>query len=199
MKRAAAPDGGLACVVLAAGGSRRLGTPKQLVRLRGRTLLALALTAARSAAPAVRLVIVLGAHELRLRALVRRTAPSARIAYNPRWAEGMAASLKVGLRAVPAGTKALLVTLVDQPNVDARALRRLIGAWRRRPALAAAAHYSDRAGVPAVLPRRYFRAIRELSGDSGARALLAGGRITRVAMPEAAFDIDTPADRARLR
>jgi molybdenum cofactor cytidylyltransferase len=199
MKRGAAlARSGLAGVVLAAGGSQRLGTPKQLVRVRGRTLLERALLAARSALPGVRLVVVLGAHELRLRAHVRRTATAARVAYNRRWREGMAGSLKVALRAVPAGTQALLVTLVDQPNVDARALRRLVVAWRRRPALAAAAHYSDRTGVPAVLPRRYWRAIRLLSGDSGARALLIG-RITLVEMPEAAFDVDTPADRARLR
>jgi molybdenum cofactor cytidylyltransferase len=100
---------------------------------------------------------------------------------------------------VPRATSALLVTLVDQPRVDARALRRLVAAWRRRPGLAAAARYSGRSGVPAVLPRAYRRAVRELTGDSGARALLRDARITVVDMPEAALDIDTPADRAGLR
>jgi molybdenum cofactor cytidylyltransferase len=200
MKRAAAaarPD--IACVLLAAGGSRRLGSPKQLVRLRTRPLLAHALEAAQGALPATaRLVVVLGADALRLRALVRRHAPAAHIAYNARWRDGMAGSLRAGVRAVPPGTAAVLVTLVDQPRVDARALRRLVAAWRRRPGLAAAAHYSGRSGVPAVLPRGYWRALRDLKGDAGARALLQGPRITLIDMPEATFDVDTPADVARF-
>lgn len=200
MKRAAAlARRGPACLVLAAGGSRRLGAPKQLVRLRSLTLIEHALTAARDALPTASLIVVLGAHALRLRALVRRSAPDARIAYNPRWAQGMAGSLQAGLRAVPRGTTAVLVTLVDQPNVDARSLQRLVAAWRRRPDRAAAAHYSGHSGVPAMLSRRYWQAIRKLEGDSGARALLRDERITLVAMPEAALDVDTPADRARLR
>jgi CTP:molybdopterin cytidylyltransferase MocA len=200
MKRAAAAARHrIACVLLAAGGSRRLGSPKQLVRLRTRPLLAHALAAARAALPSTPLVVVLGAEAWRLRALVRRSAPKAGIAYNARWSEGMAGSLRAALRAVPSGTSAVLVTLVDQPHVDARALRRLLSAWRRRPGLAAAARYSGRSGVPAVLPRALWRAVRELEGDAGARTLLQGNRVTLVDMPEAALDVDTPADRARLR
>jgi molybdenum cofactor cytidylyltransferase len=163
-------------------------------------MLAHALEAAQAALPATaRLVVVLGADALRLRALVRRHAPAARIAYNARWRDGMAGSLRAGVRAVPAGTAAVLVTLVDQPRVDARALRRVVAAWRRRPGRAAAAHYSGRSGVPAVLPRALWRAVRELEGDAGARALLRDARVTRVEMPEAELDVDTPADRDRLR
>lgn len=197
MKRAAARHD-LACVLLAAGGSHRLGSPKQLVRLRGRPLLVHALAAACAAQPTAPIVVVLGAHALRLRALVRRTAANAEVIYNARWANGMAGSLAAGLSAVPAGTAAVLVTLVDQPHVDARALRRVVAAWRRRPGLAAAARYSGRSGVPAVLPRALWRAVRTLEGDAGARALLQGSRVTLVDMPEAALDIDTAADIERF-
>lgn len=197
MKRAAARHD-LACVLLAAGSSRRLGSPKQLVRFKARPLLAHALTAPHAALPSAPVVIVLGAHALRLRALVRRAAAGAHVAYNARWADGMAGSLATGLRAVPAATAAVLVTLVDQPHVDARALRRLVAAWRRRPGLAAAARYSGRSGVPAVLPRALWRAVRTLEGDAGARALLQGPRVTLVEMPEAALDIDTAADIERF-
>jgi CTP:molybdopterin cytidylyltransferase MocA len=199
MKRAAAAARqDLACVLLAAGGSRRLGSPKQLLRLKGRALLTHAVAAARGALPGATIVVVLGAQSLRLRALVRRAAAGARVAHNASWSEGMAGSLQAGLRAVPAGTAAMLVTLVDQPHVDARALRRLVAAWRRRPGLAAAARYSGRSGVPAVLPRALWRAVRKLEGDAGARALLQGARVTPVEMPEAALDVDTAADIARL-
>jgi molybdenum cofactor cytidylyltransferase len=188
----------IACIVLAAGGSRRLGFPKQLVRRRARSLLAHALASARGAMPRSPLIVVLGASALRLRLVVRRATPSAVVVYNARWADGLAGSLHAGLAAVPSPTASILVTLVDQPGVDGRALLRLLKAWRRRPGTAAAALYAGRPGVPAVLPRRYWRAIRELDGDAGARAMLRGGEITTVNMPEAELDIDTRADVARL-
>jgi len=189
----------IACIVLAAGGSRRLGAAKQLVRHRTRTLLAHALKAASTALPASPLIVVLGAEALRLRSVVRRAAPRAVAVGNSRWSEGLATSLEAGLAAAPARTTAVLVMLVDQPNVNARALLRLLNAWRRRPGLPAAAQYEGHPGVPAVLPRRYFKAVRALRGDSGARALLRGASmLTLVAMPEAGLDIDTPADLAKL-
>ena len=188
-----------ACVLLAAGGSRRLGRPKQLVRRRGRTLLEHAVEAARGAAPGAPLVVVLGAEALRLRTLLRRCDAAARPVVNFRWTSGLGSSLAAGLDALPSTVDAALVLLVDQPNVGAAALRRLIAAWRRRPTVPAAARYLGRAGVPAILPRRSWRALRGVEGDSGARALLRGASaVTLVDLPEAELDIDTPEDAARL-
>ena len=184
--------------MLAAGGSRRLGYPKQLVRHRARSLLVHALVAARGALPHGPVILVLGAEVLRMRLAVRRAMPHVTVVYNRHWRVGLASSLNAGLAAVPKPTRSILVTLVDQPNVDGRALLRLLQAWRRRPGVAAAAHYSGRPGVPAVLPRRYWRAIRALRGDAGARTLLRGGSITLVDMPEAELDIDTRDDVAGL-
>jgi molybdenum cofactor cytidylyltransferase len=63
----------------------------------------------------------------------------------------------------------------------------------------AAARYEGRIGVPAVLPRRHWRALKALQGDQGARALLRGSKeLTLVDMPEASLDIDTPADVEKL-
>jgi CTP:molybdopterin cytidylyltransferase MocA len=200
MSRSAARSGCLACVLLAAGGSRRLGTPKQLARSRAQPLLRRAVESARRALPASPLVVVLGAHATRFRLLVQRTEGRATVVYNAGWAEGIASSLRAGIAALPHGVTAALVLLADQPAVDARAVARLAAAWRNRPGQPAAAAYLDRIGVPAILPRRYWRALRELRGDSGARALLRGARnVTRVAMPEAELDVDTPEDLQRLR
>jgi len=189
----------VAAVLLAAGGSRRLGFPKQLVRWRTRPLLAHALDAIRAALPNAPIIVVIGAHALRVRLAVRRTAPAAIVVTNARWADGLATSLRAGIAAVPRVNRAALITLVDQPRVDGRALRRLLRAWRRKRGIPAAARYDGRAGVPAVLPRRAWRAARSLTGDSGARSLLRGvASITLVDMPEAALDIDTAADLSRL-
>ena len=184
--------------MLAAGGSRRLGFPKQLLRRRARPLLAHALRAAHGALPLSTMIVVLGAHAQRLRMLVRREAPSARVAFNATWERGLASSLNAGLDAVPPRTAAILVVLVDQPNVGRDALLKLLTAWRRRPGRAAAALYAGRPGVPAVLPRSAWRAIRELRGDAGARALLRGNDVTTVPMPEAELDIDTAADATQI-
>jgi CTP:molybdopterin cytidylyltransferase MocA len=190
----------VAAVLLAAGGSRRLGTPKQLVRWRSRPLLVQALDALNGALPGGPLVVVLGDRALRLRGVIRRTVPAPIVVTNARWADGLATSLKAGIAAVPPGTRAILVALVDQPNVDAHALRRLLRAWRRKPGTPAAARYDGRAGVPAVLPRSSWRAARALTGDSGARGLLraAGASLTLVDMPEAELDVDTAADLEHL-
>ena len=196
----------IGCVLLAAGGSKRLGRPKQLVRRRNRPLLLDAVEAARAALDADgATAVVLGAGALKLRNVLRR-APTGRsgrspvrIAYNALWREGLAGSLRAGLDALPRTVRAALITVVDQPDVDAAALRRLIVAWRTRPGVPAAAYYSGRAGVPAILPRRLWPAVRLLEGDVGARALLRGMRgLTLVEMPEAALDVDTEEDVARL-
>lgn len=201
MTRSAARDcTDVACVLLAAGGSRRLGHAKQLVRYRTRPLLAHACAAARCALPDSPLIVVVGAEALRLRLVLRRAHCGARVVANSRWREGMATSLRSGLDAVPRTATAVLVLVVDQPRVDATAIARLVTAWRRRPGVPAAARYDERVGVPAVLPRRCWPALKELTGDQGARALLRGDAApTLVDMPEAALDIDTPADVRELR
>jgi molybdenum cofactor cytidylyltransferase len=185
-------------LILAAGGSSRLGRPKQIVRYRGRPLLERAVAAA-AAVVSTPPVVVLGARAVQFRSLLTRSGRPCAISYNPRWRQGLAGSLRVGLDALPPRSAAVLVLLADQPLVGAAALGRLVEAWRRRPNLPAAAEYGGHLGVPAILPRRFWAALRALEGDVGARrALAAAPRVTAVPMPEAAYDVDRPEDLARL-
>jgi len=159
----------------------------------------LAAAAASRALPRSPLIVVVGAEALRVRLALRRARCNARVVTNVRWQEGMATSLRAGLEAAGPNTEAALVLAVDQPLVGAAALTRLVAAWRRRPQVPAAALYEGHAGVPAVLPRRRWRALQSVRGDEGARALLRrSSALTLVDMPEAAFDVDTPDDVRRL-
>ena len=193
---------GLWCIVLAAGASRRLGQPKQLLRFRSKTLLRRALDVAASVSP-LRTIVVIGAQAHRMRAHLQRTGTSARIVYNRHWAQGMGTSLRAGLKQLPPQARAALILLTDQPEISPRTIRKLLNAHRARPAFNIASMYENRLGVPAILPRHNWQRLRELDGDSGARDLLrdsaAAGRLISVPCPEASWDIDTPDDLAQLR
>ncbi len=187
------------CVVLAAGGSRRLGRPKQLLRHQGRPLLAHTVAAALDIAPG-RVLVVVGAYRQRISTMLRRHRLRTAVVVNPRWRTGLSTSLRAGLRALPTTASAAMVLLSDQPFVDRHAMRRLRAVWLREPRTPAAACWDDRVGVPAVLPRSVWTEAARAQGDNGARAMLRGmARINPVNVPEAAIDIDSPADSDLLR
>ena len=186
--------------MLAAGGSERLGQPKQLLRRRGNTLLFNTLTLACRLTPG-RVTVVLGAHHQRLRRMLNWPGRSANSVYNRHWRGGMAGSLLLGLAALPREADAALILLCDQAFISAADLRRLVRAWRGRPQRPAAARYSNRLGVPAIIPARYWGELSTLVGDRGAGAWLNARAhvVTRIPMPNAAFDVDTPAELAVLK
>ncbi len=189
-------------IVLAAGGSARLGRPKQLLRFRGRTLLSRALQSG-SQISGARVIVVIGAEAPRMRSHVRRHAPHARVILNADWQSGMGTSLAAAMKALPRAALAVMVLLSDQPGVSVRALRRLTRSYvRGGNNTITASRYRGRCGVPAIFPRRAFTTLARLDGDHGARALLnsrtAAFRVAPVEMPEAEYDIDTPADAAAL-
>lgn len=184
-------------VVLAAGGSRRFGGPKQLARIGGETLLDRAVRVALGARPAG-CVVVLGARaEVLSRRL--RTWP-VRVVINRRWRSGLASSLRAGIAALPRQAPAALVLLADQVGVGPADLELLIAAWRCAPRRAVASRAGAWFGPPALFPRRHFNDLRRLRGDAGARTLLADPRraVTGVELPRAAHDVDRPEDLRRL-
>lgn len=180
-----------ALLLLAAGGSRRLGQPKQLLRLDGETLVRRAARLGLATAPA-EAVVVCGANAdavwTELADLpLRKTVCTG-------WEAGLGESLALGLRALSPDTDGALVLLCDQPALDAHHLLALRDAWRGDPARAAASAYAGVLGVPALLPRAWFARLADGGHDHGARALLRAnaGLVHAVAAPPLADDIDTP-------
>ncbi len=195
----------VAAVVLAAGGSSRLGHAKQLVEHDGESLVARAARAAlgTGASP---VIVVVGAGATLVRAALRDVPVT--VVTNDRWQDGLASSLAAGVRAaLGSDVDGVLVTLADQPLVDSAALLRLVTAW---PAGGiAASHYgatsTDSAvGAPALFARAHAESLVALTGDAGAGRWLRAraatvGDVVAVPMDAAVLDVDTPADVARLR
>lgn len=180
-------------VLLCAGGSRRLGFAKQLVRLEGETLVRRAARLALATGPADAVAVLGAGHD----------AVSAELAglplrpvVNAAWTTGLAGSLRMGLRALDARCAGALVLLADQPGLGAEHLAALLAAWRGAPLGAAASGYSGVAGVPAVLPRGWFAALDGVEGDRGARDLLRARREEVRVVPDEALarDVDLPGD-----
>ena len=202
-------------LVLAAGASRRFGSPKQLALIDGVPMLQRVIETAQAALPpdehGSRITVVLGAHAEAVRAGVieRLAPPHPEVVVCPDWDSGMAHSLRCGLTELTrrgeetfanetqSATSAAFVMLGDTPFLTASDLQRLIDAWRISPEVPAAAAYDGTIGAPCILPRAVWPEIAALKGDHGAGAWLkarraASGLLTLVAMPTAAHDIDRP-------
>ncbi len=183
-------------IVLAAGASRRLGHPKQLVALRGETLLARTLRLAKES-EAEPVIPVLGAHFARICAVVKFE--GAIPVFNDRWEQGIASSVQAGLRELEVRapqTDAVLIMTCDQPCLTATHLRALIAAWQQHDETIAVSSYAEARGVPAIFPRSVFAALYSLAGDQGARTVLDNPPCPIVAIPFAGgeVDVDLPGD-----
>ena len=183
-------------IVLAAGGSTRFGTPKQLHSHEGEPLVRRAVHAALGAG--VEEVIVVIGSDARDVASALDGNPSVRTILNQDWNTGLASSLKVGLAAI-GDSDGVLITLADQPLVDSTAIQRLIDRFDESHRIIASG-YDNTTGVPAIFGNEHIDELKTLTGDYGAgkwiRSRIAD--VTIVPLEEAAIDIDTPADAARL-
>ena len=182
-------------LVLAAGAATRFGAPKQLAELDGMPLLEHSVMAM-TAAPVGRVVVVLGsgAEEVAARVNLHGAEPLV----CSRWEEGQSASLACGLAAL-ASCEAVVVTLGDQPRMSPDAIRRVIAA--RGDASAVRATYGGQPGHPVLLERDLFEALRDVSGDKGARNLLLSTNVLDLACDDlgGGEDVDTRAELDALR
>jgi molybdenum cofactor cytidylyltransferase len=124
------------------------------------------------------------------------------VAFNPRFASGLASSLSVGLSAMPREIIGALVLLGDMPQVGGPLIDALIDAFlARKDALAAVPLREGQRGNPVLLSQKLFERAMRLTGDEGARRLigaLSSGELVEVEAPDigVTFDIDTPDDLA---
>lgn len=191
----------IAGIVLAAGGSQRLGYPKQLIVYEGETLLDRAIRMADEAGAAP-VVVVLGAYFYEIVASI--DASKVITIHNDQWHSGMGSSVKAGMRALDdcgRDASGVLLMACDQPRLTADHLKALMRAFAAHGSAAiVASAYSGVHGVPAVFPRELFQKLSAIGGDKGARSIIEGATcgVVGIDFPGGDVDIDAPADVLRL-
>jgi molybdenum cofactor cytidylyltransferase len=185
-------------MVLAAGSSRRMGSPKQLLRVDGRPLLEVVVGHA-NASRLDDVLVVLGAAADEIRSQV--DFGRARVLINPDHASGMASSLRAALAALDSDVELAMVILGDQPDVAGR-LDRLLDLLDESGLPAAALSFGSLLHPPVVLRRELWGDLMALEGDVGCRAVIRARPELVARLPIEALnhpvDVDTPDDYKRL-
>ncbi len=185
-------------LVLAAGGSSRLGRPKQLLDYHGRTLLDATLETARRCA-FDQLIVALGGAGDEVRSIVDLSGCD--IVDNVHYTTGCSSSIVAALAAVDERTEALVLLLGDQPGVDPSSVDELRAAAESTDAALAVCRYDGGRGHPFWFARSVFADLADLHGDKAVWKLLESGRhpVTEAAIDgPVPIDVDTWADYERL-
>src|SRR6218665_22175 len=182
-----------AVLLLAAGASKRLGTPKQQLIYNGDTLLRNSVHAALDLHAGATVVVV---NDQSNDVTKQLDGMPVEIIFNEKAEEGMASSIRAGINFINEkyqNVTNVLIMLCDQPFVDAVLLKQLVNTQQRTNAPVVASYYDDRKGVPALFHQTFFAELQSLEGDTGAKHLIekAGDQVAIVNFPAGAIDIDT--------
>jgi molybdenum cofactor cytidylyltransferase len=186
----------IAGLLIAAGSSKRMGKPKQLLPWRNTTLLEHAIKQLK-ASKIHKLFVVLGANFNLISSKIN--SEGIHIIKNPNWQKGMGTSIASGISEIDSGDyDAVLIALGDQPFQDSFHYNSLIEKYLEKKNIVATA-LEEKAIVPAVFPEQYFEQLKNLKGDAGARNILADNKRSSVLVPSNGkdIDIDTPEDYER--
>ena len=188
----------LQIVILAAGRSSRLGTPKALARVHGISLLRRTLLTV-DGLSAMRTIVVHTRNSPR-HFIEARSVPC-RFVINPRAADGLSRSVRLAMK-FSLHSPGVLLLPVDLAGLRRRDLQVLISRWLASRRRIAARRLGSHAATPLILPRWLFARASALSGDRGLRELVSAlPAHTRVLLdlPSAASDVDTPQDLRAAR
>ena len=179
----------IAAIVLAAGASRRFGSPKQLETVDGESWVRRTARLAQEAGCSPVLVVTGAAGDRVARDL--EDLPKVVPVTHAGWERGMGSTIAAGVRALPDPGRAsgVLLLACDQPALDEAVLRRLIDAFDGGPRRIVASAYAGTIGIPVLFGCGWFERLASLDGDRGAKALLFEEPASRV-------DIDWPAGAA---
>jgi molybdenum cofactor cytidylyltransferase len=189
-----------AILILAAGQSSRLGSPKQLLEYNGASLIKRVVQTALDSEIG-RVTVVLGANANKIG--TELDMPGLCLIENSDWEEGMASSIRAGVKAItdlePA-TDGIMILVCDQPHLERPVLGQLLQVQSETGLPVTASVYQGRTGTPAVFHKSFFPLLMELKGDTGARKLFSehSGQVALVPFEKGIIDIDTKEDYEKL-
>lgn len=162
----------VAVLILAAGKSSRMNSIKQLLKIKNKTLLDIAIENAEkiNSSP---VFCVLGAHATKIKKEV--FAKKTHFIYNKNFEDGLSSSIVCGVEYIEKNHpnfNAILILLADQPQVNTTYLSELIEIYRKNFSKIIVTTYKDNSGVPAIFPKKYFDQLKLLKGDKGAKGFI---------------------------
>lgn len=183
----------VAILILSAGSSSRMGTPKQLLPIGNTTLLGLCIENALQS-NAKNVFCVLGSNA----ETIKNSMPqyNIEIIINSNYKEGLSSSIVEGMHHIEdKNFDTILMMLGDQPKVDSNYINALILSSEKNPTQIIASKYEDTVGVPAIFPKRCFKQLQQLKGDKGAKDFLNANKPQVIAIEsDKLIDIDTQKD-----
>jgi molybdenum cofactor cytidylyltransferase len=189
-----------AVVIIAAGESKRLGSPKQLLLLDKDTMLNRLIKMVQKAVD-FPIYLVLGANAKKIKAQLPIT--NLNIVENNEWQEGMGSSIRIGVQAVIDSANkhdGVLILVCDQPYLSETAVKDLISLQDNKKSAITASFYANIAGTPALFHQSVFSDLLALKGDQGAKRIIQerDQELAKLQFEKGVLDIDTPEDYQQL-
>jgi len=192
-------------VILGAGGSKRMGRPKQLINWQGVPFIAqVAITALE--AGLMPLIVVTGADQDIIEEALKHFEEALKhlpvhFVHNPNWAAGMSSSMQAGLRALPQNCENVMFLLSDQPQISPLLIRQLLERYARNQGQITAPMVGGQRGNPVLFCRAIFNSLMQVQGDKGGRAVF--NQFTVDWLPwmddRVLMDVDKAGDEQALR
>lgn len=187
-------------IVLAAGSSSRMGSPKQLLSYQHKSLLDIAIEAAVNAVQGS-VVVILGGNYNLIAGKVGNN--NLTVVRNQDWEKGIGTSISLGMSVIMAKEMALdgvILMVCDQPFINAAQLKALMLKEQMSGKGIVASAYSETLGVPSLFSNQYFNELTTLNGEEGAKKLILKYKNDLATVPfiNGEIDIDTPADYEKL-
>lgn len=187
-------------IILAAGDSSRLGSPKQLLSYAGKSLLQLAIDSAKESGPD-QVIVVLGSRKQLIENQIKTDGVN--LVENPDWESGLSSSIKAGIKTLnssSAKTDAVILMVCDQPFADSKILRALLQEQVKSGNAIVGSSYDNTNGIPALFHKSLFPELLSLEGDTGAKKLFQKYKEVSSFVPftRGGIDIDTREDYKNL-